>query len=193
MNEQKPIDYDAMFADLLKRHNALIYQRNEIDIEISKLKQLILATAPLLPDHKQKMIQAEIEQMEEEGAGLLEAIKLVFSSHKDEWLTASEVRDYLMGMGFDFRQYKTNPLASIATTLKRMVPTYLEAKTSAQTGANYKRRETAFERISRVPPLPGSAGVTLPNLDDIARQREREGKAPIPPQKLGFHKLAGKK
>jgi hypothetical protein len=190
MAEQSTINYDAMFADLLRRHNALILQRNEIDIEISKLKQLILATAPLLPEHKQKMIQTEIEELEEQSASLLDAIKLVFSARKEEWLTASEVRDYLMEMGIDFRQYKTNPLASIATTLKRMVPTYLESKTSVQTGTNYKRRKTIGDRIAEgfdriATPLPGSPGVTLPNQDDIARQRAQEGKAPIPPQRLG--------
>ena len=41
---------------------------------------------------------------------------------KDAWLTPVEIRDALKRMGFPFENYKANPLASIHTTLKRMVP-----------------------------------------------------------------------
>lgn len=142
------INYEEMFKDLIRRHNALAEQRNLIDVEISKLKQAILATAPLLPEEQQKLVQKEIEEMEEQGAGLVEGIKSVFAAHRDEWLTASVVRDYLLATRFDFRHYKTNPLASIATTLKRMVPAYLETKTFPESGINYKRRTTLLERMA---------------------------------------------
>src|SRR5215831_18974497 len=110
-----------MFSDLVARHDDLTQQRSAIDLEIAKLKQLILATFPLLPEEKQNMFQAEIEMMEEDSGGLQNAIKLVFRTHKGEWLTASQVRDYLTATGFDLTQYRANPLASITTTLRRMV------------------------------------------------------------------------
>jgi hypothetical protein len=47
----------------------------------------------------------------------------------DMWLTPVEIRDALKRMGFPFENYKANPLASIHTTLKRMVPGEMEAKT----------------------------------------------------------------
>ncbi len=51
-------------------------------------------------------------------------------SEKDAaWLTPVEIRDALKRMGFPFENYKANPLASIHTTLKRMVPGELETKT----------------------------------------------------------------
>jgi hypothetical protein len=40
-----------------------------------------------------------------------------------------EIRDALKRMGFPFENYKANPLASIHTTLKRMVPAEMEVKT----------------------------------------------------------------
>lgn len=45
------------------------------------------------------------------------------------WLTPVEIRDALKRMGFPFENYKANPLASIHTTLKRMVPAEMEVKT----------------------------------------------------------------
>jgi hypothetical protein len=150
MDSQKTLDYHAMFTDLVKRCNELLQRRNEIDGEVTKLKQLILATFPLLPDDKQAVYQAEIEQLEEESGGLLNAIKLVFSAHKGEWLTPSHVRDYLREMGFDLTQYRANPLASIGTTLKRMVPDHLESMPSGSRTL-YRRRITFLERMGQAP------------------------------------------
>ena len=50
-------------------------------------------------------------------------------SAKDAWFTPVEIRDALKRMGFPFENYKANPLASIHTTLKRMVPAEMEIKT----------------------------------------------------------------
>jgi hypothetical protein len=173
MEAQTPIDYYKMFGDLIMRCSDLVQQRDQLEMELAKLRQLIIATFPLLPESKQKLYQSEIDAMDKEsGLGLLEAIKLVFSMHKGDWLTVSKVRDYLEEMGFDFRHYRTNPLASIGTTLKRMVPTTLESRDSGS-GTLYQRRKTigdrmveGFERM--VPPDPGSPGVPLLN----ATQRE---------------------
>jgi hypothetical protein len=51
------------------------------------------------------------------------------TSEKDAWFTPVEIRDALKRMGFPFENYKANPLASIHTTLKRMVPAEMEVKT----------------------------------------------------------------
>lgn len=150
MEIQKPIDYVKMLGELLSRRLQLSQQRNEIEVELVKVRQLILAIYPLLPDGKQKKnYEQAIEQVEAENSGLQDAIKLVFSAHKDEWLTASNVRDYLIEMGFDLRHYQANPLASIGTTLRRMAPGYLESKTSVESGALYKRRLTFLDQMGR--------------------------------------------
>jgi hypothetical protein len=51
------------------------------------------------------------------------------SETSDAWFTPVEIRDALKHMGFPFENYKANPLASIHTTLKRMVPAEMEVKT----------------------------------------------------------------
>jgi hypothetical protein len=159
MDTQKPIDYYEMFGSFLMRASDVAKKRDELETELAKLRQLLIATFPLLPEDKQKLFQAEIDAMDEEsGLGLLDAIKLVFSAHKEEWLTVSRVRDYLEEIGFDFRRYRANPLASIGTTLKRMVPTHLESRDSP-TGTLYHRRKTIGDRMAEgykptVPPPP---------------------------------------
>ena len=50
-------------------------------------------------------------------------------SAENAWFTPVEIRDALKRMGYPFENYKANPLASIHTTLKRMVPAEMEVKT----------------------------------------------------------------
>ena len=57
---------------------------------------------------------------------------------KKDWLTPVEIRDALKRMGFPFENYKANPLASIHTTLKRMVPAEMEVKTLADGQKAYR-------------------------------------------------------
>lgn len=186
MNSQAPIDYWKMFADLMERRVKLIRQRDEAEVELAKMKQLIVSVFALLPEAQQKANQQAIDDMEAESAGLQDAIKLVFSMHAGVWMTLSDVRDCLNDMGFDFRQYKANPLASIGTTLKRIAATGYVGTTSTGSGTLY-RREAPLEKLRMLSDLSGQ----------IVRER-KPGQAPIPPatrhtQKLGEHRLTGKK
>jgi len=48
---------------------------------------------------------------------------------KKDWMTPVEIREALLAAGFDFSNYTSNPLSSIHTTLKRMVPDELVTET----------------------------------------------------------------
>jgi hypothetical protein len=148
MDLQKPIDYLQMFSDLMTRRMELIQQRDEIAVEIVKVNQLLTAMFPLLPENKQGSYKGAMENIEADSGGLQDAIKLVFSEHKGEWLTASNVRECLVQMGFDLRHYQSNPLASIGTTLKRMTPAYLESKSSESGPTLYRRRGALRDRFA---------------------------------------------
>ncbi len=165
MGTQTPIDYWKMFADLMERRAKLIRQRDEAEIELAKLKQLIVSVFALLREDQQKANQQAIDDMEAESAGLQDAIKLVFSAHAGEWLTVSDVRDHLNDMGFDFRQYKANPLASIGTTLKRMAVSGYVATTGSISGTLYSR-EAPLEKLKMLSALLGD------NAPSKTRRRE---------------------
>jgi hypothetical protein len=194
MDTQTPIDYYQLFCTLVDRWAELTQKRDQIDVEVSKVRQLIVATFSLLPQEKQRVFQAEIDAIDE-PAGLMDAIKLVFAGHKGEWLTVSNVRDYLLEMGFDFGHYRANPLASIGTTLKRMAATQLETTTSGS-GSVYRRRKTLGDRVAEygrtIPPPPGADDLPVSNSSHpihsagpIVKVAGTEGFKP----KLGYHKL----
>lgn len=134
-----------MFVELMDRRAILSRQRDEAEVELAKMKQLILSVFAMLPEDHQKANQQAIDDIEAESSGLQDAIKLVFSTNQGKWLTVSNVRDHLIVTGFDFRSYKANPLASIGTTLKRMTDTnYIESKNSGS-GTLYMRRDPVFK------------------------------------------------
>ncbi|MGC2246698.1 MAG: hypothetical protein WA609_08850 [Terriglobales bacterium] len=148
MNSDTTIDYYHLFAKYVTRLAALGLQRDEIDLETTKLRELMLATFPLLPADKQKIFQKEIDEIETQSGGLLAAIKLVFSRHKETWLTPPQVRDYLNEMGFDLTKYRANPLASIGTTMKRLADTDARIESKVVDGqTTYRRRTTLLEHM----------------------------------------------
>jgi hypothetical protein len=48
---------------------------------------------------------------------------------KQDWMSPVQVREALLAAGFDFSNYTSNPLSSIHTTLKRLMPEELETET----------------------------------------------------------------
>jgi hypothetical protein len=144
-----------MFTELMERRAKLTRQRDEAEVELTKMKQLIQSVFAMLSEDQQKANQQAIDDMEAESGGIQDAIKLVFSKHQGDWLTVSNVRDYLIDIGFDFRRYKANPLASIGTTLKRMADTnYVESKPSGSGAMIYVRHDPLYKLAA-----PGSAAL----------------------------------
>jgi len=72
---------------------------------------------------------------------------------KKDWMSPVEVRDALFAAGFDFSNYTSNPLSSIHTTLKRMVPEELLTETRAD-GQVYRWKQLV-ERVKEM----GESGV----------------------------------
>ncbi len=123
------IDYMEMLGTLSEQFNELRHKRTQIEVDLTKLGQLIKATVNMLPLDVRKEIEPTIDGMlEDEKLGLSDAVKIALKSQAT-WKTPVEIRDFLNEIGFDFSQYTANPLTSIATTLKRMVPDDAEVKT----------------------------------------------------------------
>jgi hypothetical protein len=131
------INYMQMLLDLMEERQKWLNQRDESIREISRLSELVRATMNMIPAEQIARYEPMFERLENRPAGLSMAIRACFTagaaglagSAGKEWLTPVEVRDALKRMGFPFENYKANPLASIHTTLKRMVPSELETKT----------------------------------------------------------------
>lgn len=149
-------DYMQMLLDLMEERQRWAGKRDEAIREISRLSELIRATMNMIPPEHLARCEPIFEQIEQRPLGLSVAIRACFAvaaapeklaelaekmaaegqqhssgpiSEAELWLTPVEIRDRLKNMGFPFENYKANPLASIHTTLKRMVPGEMEVKT----------------------------------------------------------------
>src|SRR5260370_22883641 len=98
--------------------------RESIEAETMKIEQLIAAAANMLPDDTRSLVVQRMELLRElsrfRDVGLTEAIRVVLRQGTGDWLTATNVRDRLATLGFDFSAYSTNPLASVSTILRPM-------------------------------------------------------------------------
>ena len=122
------IDYTQMLKQLAEEQESWIRKRDEALRELSRLSELIRSTIKMLSPEQRSKCDALLERIDRRPAGLTTTIRVCFTAGK-EWLTPVEIRDMLKATGFNFESYKANPLASIHTTLKRMVPHELESKT----------------------------------------------------------------
>lgn len=145
-----------MLLDLMDERQKWASKRDEAIREISRLSELVRATMNMTPPEQLARYEPIFERIEQRPLGLSVAIRACFAaaaspaklieiakrmeqSDKAEspdavlpeklWFTPVEIRDRLKYMGFPFENYKANPLASIHTTLKRMVPGEMEVKT----------------------------------------------------------------
>lgn len=124
------IDYVRLLTDLVEEREAWSRKRDDAERELSRLSELIRSTVKMLSPEQRSKCDCEIllERLDHRPPGLTTVIRRAFSAGRD-WLTPTEIRDYLKNIGFDFERYKANPLASIHTTLRRMVPHEVESKT----------------------------------------------------------------
>jgi hypothetical protein len=122
------IDYMQMLRRLAEEREEWVRKRDDAMRELSRLSELIRSTIKMLSPEQRSKCDALLERIDRRPAGLTTTIRLCFTAGK-EWLTPVEIRDMLKANGFNFESYKANPLASIHTTLKRMVPHEVACKT----------------------------------------------------------------
>jgi hypothetical protein len=94
----------------------------------------------MLTPAQQRKAQKVIERIEGPKGGLKQGVVMALRASSNDWLTPPQIRDYLKNIGFDFGTSGSGGLASIGTTLKRMVPEEVEAKTVNGGQMAYKLR-----------------------------------------------------
>jgi hypothetical protein len=135
-----------------------------------------------------------------DGAGVAGREAKESKPEKDAWFTPVEIRDALKRMGFPFENYKANPLASIHTTLKRMVPAEMEVKTLKDGQKAYRLKSAgewteAFAEVRQW--LQGSYSVMQSAGSVIAVKRNKKDQEkeadeqPAPPEEGAKHGTSG--
>jgi hypothetical protein len=122
-------DVEDAFVDGLarsiERFQSLGEQRKQIDVEMAKLRQYMSATIDLLVGETREAWGSIVDSVVDgsdvlASSTLTEAIKKVLHANFPNWLTVAKARDQLVAGGFDFSSYKSNELASVSTTLRRL-------------------------------------------------------------------------
>lgn len=119
-NPNVSIDYTMVLDEAITEYEDLRAKRDDLETQIAKKFQFIQATLNLLPDQERLRYAALLSLGRPEEHGPTIAIKKLLKRMPNRWMTAREVRDMLIVNGFDFSQYKSNPLASVHSILKRL-------------------------------------------------------------------------
>lgn len=143
------MNYLARFLELLQNYTDLQSRKRELDAEMAKLVPVLTATYNALTDREKLLVASPIAKVKWEigGSGLKEAVTMALNARNGEWLTPPEVRNYLEAVGLDFGTAGDRGLASIGTTLKRMVPEEVEAKPIAVGQIGYRSRHYDARKI----------------------------------------------
>ena len=114
-----PTDYKSLLNETFMKIGAYVQLRDGAEIEIAKLKQLYYATLNMVPEKDRVEFQKQVDELASSSdEGLTEAIRSVLMA-ADGWMTTAMIRDKLKRVGFNFKKYDSNPLASIGTALRR--------------------------------------------------------------------------
>ena len=120
-------EYEQIIRNSLERFRKLHEEREKIDIELVKLRQFLYATLNLVPDKEkpkwERDIDTAVKKATANTTSLAGSIRRVFAGNPMYGYTAAGMRERLLDAGFDFSSYKSNPLSSISTTLRRMADT----------------------------------------------------------------------
>ena len=120
-------EYERVFREGIARFGKLDDQREEIEIELTKLKKFLSATIDMVSDERkpelEKWLEAVVGKSSARTVSLAESIRQVFKNNPVMAYSTGGIRQELTHRGFDFSGYKSNPLSSIATTLRRMAET----------------------------------------------------------------------
>jgi hypothetical protein len=116
--------YEQVLDMSLDNYIKLVEKRIETDYQLEKLQQFMYATIHLLSNEAAQRFlnkwQPWIERLNIRNASLTDSVRSVLRTSYPKKLTSSEVRDAVRNAGFDFSSYKSDPLPSVATTLRRL-------------------------------------------------------------------------
>ena len=108
--------HDDTVKLLQKQLEQLLAQREILDRQISGIKQSIAGLAL----YKGEGPRGEFDKVLGDPVGITQAIRDVLRFAPSMPMTAMTIRDQLVGRGFNFSHYSSNPLSAINSILKRL-------------------------------------------------------------------------
>lgn len=120
-------DYKTILLQAMDEWIELESKRQEIELELEQKLQFIRATFNMLSEEDKPVFAELVSSFSLQPGGITLAVRRILQDNAGEWFTATLMRDKLAETGFDFSNYKANPLASVHAVLKRCKPEETES------------------------------------------------------------------
>jgi hypothetical protein len=119
---QPRINYAEVMDQALSDLENLIRERNRMDMEIAKLRETVRVLSTMVKENEEQIHRrsAILGWASLNTPNLTDSVRAVLRGAREQGMTAIETRDKLQSAGFDFSSF-SNPLASVHTTLKRLI------------------------------------------------------------------------
>jgi len=91
------IDYRQLLENALQESSRLSKERDQIDVELQRLRHFVYATVNMLPDVERNVYQAELAMLTSRVGSLTDSVRetLKLATERNSYWTATEVRDHL--------------------------------------------------------------------------------------------------
>lgn len=129
--------YRKSIEEALRENFELAGQKRELEAQIRRIQQFVLANIDMLPDKEEAQKYREALEDVQGPTGLKSAILSVLRT--DTYLRPPVIRALISKHGYDLSSH-VNSMASVHTTLKRLVNDGL-AETEAKGGTTLYRRK----------------------------------------------------
>ncbi len=182
-------DLEKVLQSRVALLRSLALQRENLEAEMAKLRHFIAAAIELLPEDKQANFEINMAGLRMadsvRAANLSKAVSDIVQTYTGFFgntVTVAQVRDWLTLRGFDFTEYRSNPLATISTTLKRLSDgsdSQIEAGVNEEGVAVYR-----WKKVAVLPP-PETYGLTVEEVANAIAgppKRDHEMRLPKPPK-----------
>jgi hypothetical protein len=115
---------------------SLLDKKERIEVDIAKQRRKVAAWQELCAaeDDEEMPTPPQLESLLDLG-GLTDAVKTVLRGSRKEWLNTTEIMNGLRELGFPLDKYKA-PMASITTTVNRLVPSEVSIHRLPNPGGN---------------------------------------------------------
>lgn len=143
-------EYQKIADRQLAKLEALRDKRTQIERDMKNAHQLAWAAIRAMPDHEKGPYLARMTARAFQQFGLTETIRNLLQESK-EALTPVQVKERLDVAGYDFSAYKSNPLSSIHSILKRFKPSEVQTCPRMDGGTAYQWKVQRARRDAHIP------------------------------------------
>lgn len=130
-------EYSEIVDRQIEKITKLIEDKQRIEREIRNANELAKAAIKAMPDEEKGPYLQTFANFALEQYSLTVTIRKILQDYA-HWLTPIEVKNELDKRGYDFSSYKSNPLSSIHSILKRFKPSEVETMALATGGTTYR-------------------------------------------------------